>query len=129
MGLHNFHASVQYDDWKGTAAADDHDQLNFRGYLAQKGLINEGEFLVAIEMWSGEVHKSTQDDDVYVRALLATGQGYDNIDAAVQSGKPLKVREVELRLKLNKFFGLFKRFAISVSAHGMIDGVDIETIE
>ena len=126
MGTRNFHAQVQYGDWNGTSTTDDHGQTNFRQYLENESLIKEGEFLVGIEMRSEEVHGSTQDDDVYVRALLATGGGYENIEAAAQSGKPIKVREVELRLKLNKFFGLFKRFAISISAGGMIDGLDIE---
>lgn len=129
MGIRNFHAQVQYGDWHGTSTADDHGQTNFRKYLENENLIKEGEFLVGIEMRSEEVHGSTQDDEVYVRVLVATGEGYDNIEAAVRSGKPIKVREVELRLKLNKFFGLFKRFAISISAGGMINGLDIETIE
>lgn len=126
MGVSNFHAIVQYGDWKGTASADDHDNTGLRNYLERENLINEGELLIGIEMWSGEVHAPTQEDEIYVRALLATDEGYDNISAAVESGNPLKVREVELRLKLNVFFGLFKRFAISISNHGIIDGLDIE---
>lgn len=129
MEIRNFHASVQYDDWKGSARADDHDLRSLISCLKEKNLIKDEEFLVGIEMYSGEVHTATQDENVDVRALLATGEGYDNISAAVQSGKPLKVREVELEMKLNEFFGFFKRFAISVSRDGIIDGLNIEAFE
>ena len=71
MGTRNFHAQVQYEDWKGTSTADDDGHTNFRKYLENEDLIKEDEFLVGIELWSGEVHGSSQDDDVYVRALIA----------------------------------------------------------
>lgn len=125
MGQESFHASVQYNDSTGTAAADDHDNHDMTVYLKEQGLIQEGETLVGVEMWSGEVHADTQDEPVYVTALVSSGDGYDNIQAAVDSGNPLHVRKINLEMPLNEFFGLFKRFKISISRHGLIDRREI----
>lgn len=125
MGQENFHASVQYGDMKGSAIADKHDNLCMSRYLEEQGLIQEGEILIGIEMWSGEVHGRTQDRPVRVTAVVATGEGYDNISAAVDSGNPLHVRKIDLEMPLNEFFGLFKRFAVTISTGGIIEGRDI----
>jgi hypothetical protein len=125
MGQENFHASVQYGDMKGSAAADRHDNRCMSRYLEEQGLIQEGEILIGVEMWSGEVHGRTQDRPVFVKAVVATGEGYDNIRAAVDSGNPLHVRKIDLEMPLDEFFGLFKRFAVTISTGGIIEGRDI----
>lgn len=50
--------------------------------------------LVGVSMWSGEVHERTQDETVYVTAILTKAEGYENVKAAVDSGNPLQVRRV-----------------------------------
>lgn len=125
MGQESFCASVQYDDMKGTAASDRNDNRSMEKYLKQQGLIQDGEFLIGIEMWSGEVHGETQDKPVYVTALVTTAETFENAKADVQSGKPLHVRKIKFDMKLNEFFGLFKRFAIAISSDGLLDHRDI----
>ena len=44
--MSSFKASVQYNDWEGTAAADDADVVSLTRYLATNGLINENEYLL-----------------------------------------------------------------------------------
>jgi hypothetical protein len=119
MGQDTFQAGVQYNDMKGTAAADRHDNRDFSHYLKEKGLIKDGESLIGIEMWSGEVHGAVQDKPVYVTALVSSGKGYDNIHQEVMSGQPVRVRKIELEMHLNEFFGLFKRFAVSISGYDL----------
>lgn len=126
MAQEKFYASVQYGDLKGTASADRNDNHSMDKLLKEKGLIQPGEFLIGIEMWSGEVHKQTQDDTVYVTALVTKAEGYDNVKAAVDSGTPLPVRKIRMDMHLNEFFGLFKRFEICISSGGLIDGREIE---
>jgi hypothetical protein len=125
MGQENFHASVQYGDFKGTAAADRRDQDSISRYLEKEGLINQGEFLVGIEAYTSEVSGKPQVTDVSVTALVTKYEGYDDVQAAVDSGNPLKVRKIEFDLPLVDFFSLFKRFHITISSHGMIDQRDI----
>ncbi len=121
-----FKAGVQYGDMKGTAAADEHDQQKLRDFLVAKGLWKDGDFLIGVEMYSGEVHTQTQENPISVTLLLATGEGYENIQAAIDSGNPLHVRRIKIEMKLSEFFGFFKRFNITVSRHGLIDGKEIQ---
>ncbi len=125
MAQENFHASVQYDDLKGSAAADNHDKNKMSKYLEQQGLINADEMLIGIKMWSGEVHTKTQDNPISVTAIVTTSSGYENVKAAIDSGKPLHVRNIRFEMPLNEFFGLFKRFEICISNDGLIDRCDI----
>lgn len=125
MGQENFHASVQYGDFKGTAAADRRDHDSISKYLENQGLVNEGEFLVGIEAYSSELMGKAQVTDVSVTALVTKYEGYDDVQAAVDSGNPLKVRKIRFDMPLVDFFSLFKRFEISISSHGMIDQRDI----
>ncbi|CUA99415.1 hypothetical protein [Comamonas thiooxydans] len=126
MSQDTFRAGTQYGDFKGSASADRHDTADISSYLKARGLIQEGELALAIELYSGEVHARTQDENVFVTVLLATGEGHDNIQAAIDSGEPLKVRKVRLEMHLNEFFGLFKRFNICISNHGMLEGKEFQ---
>jgi hypothetical protein len=127
MPTENFHAGVQYNDLKGTAAADRHDTRDFDEYLKEKGLVRDGEMVVGIEMSSLEVHATTQDESVYVSAFVTT-QVYDSIKSVLDAGKTLEVRKISLEMKLNEFFGLFKRFQISISNGGLLDGQDLSIL-
>jgi len=60
-----------------------------------------------------------------VTALLAGRGDHDSIKAAVDTGQPLPVRRVKLEMPPNEFFDLFKRFSISLSSHGMLEGKKI----
>lgn len=125
MEQDKFHANVQYDDFKGTAAADHHDTKDISKYLSAQGLIAEGEFLVGIEAYATELMGNPKVTDVDVTVLLTKYEGHDNVQAAVDSGEPLKVRRVKFQMPLTDFFTLFKRFKISISSHGMINNRDI----
>jgi len=125
MGQDNFHASVQYGDFKGTVAADRHDQDDIGKYLQTQGLINQGEFLVGIEAYACELMGKPQVTDVDVTVLVTQYEGYENVQEAVDSGQPLKVRKIKLEIPLVEFFTLFKRFSLAMSSHGMIDNREI----
>jgi len=121
MHTSQFKASVQYGDWKGTSAADSADQAGARVWLEKNGLIQEGEFLLGLTLFAGESHGSHK-DPVFVEFLLATPGDHDSIKATVDTGAPVVVRRVRAEMKLVEFFGLFKRFSIFMSSHGMLDG-------
>jgi hypothetical protein len=112
--MQTFKASVQYNDWKGTAAADGADSLAVHEYLETKGLIQPGEFLIATSLWVGE-------GSVFARAYLFNGpedvEGMQKALAAITGSIP--VREVALELKLDEFLGLFKRFDVMLTWHGL----------
>ncbi|MFZ6682217.1 hypothetical protein [Undibacterium sp. Tian12W] len=54
--MSKFKASVQYQDFEGTAAADNADQTDLQTFLQAKGLTHGAEFLIAASLWIGENH-------------------------------------------------------------------------
>jgi hypothetical protein len=125
MEQENFHASVQYNDFKGTAAADRHDMGDIGSYLDSLGLLKEGEFLIGVEVYARELMGRAQVTHMDMTALVTRYEGFDDVQAAVDSGTPLQVRKIRVELPLVEFFTLFKRFQISISVNGMIDNRDI----
>lgn len=125
MTIETFTASVQYGDFKGTVEADDREVASLRSHLDQRGLIKEAETLVCIEIWSGDTTLRQEETALQVTVFLAGQQGYDNVKTAVDSGEPLRVRRVNMEMSYATFFSFFKRFSISMSAHGIIDGREI----
>ena len=121
MQTQRFRASVQYGDFSGTAAVDKADKGNANDWLQKNGQKQEGEFLVGITFDVGENH-GTHKDPVYVEFLLATNTDHDNFKAMLDAHKgPVVVRRVTAQMSITEFFGLFKRFSVCVSSHGMLD--------
>jgi hypothetical protein len=79
------------------------------------GLIKDGDTVVGVRLWSGEVHGKTQDKPVSVTAFVIDAAGFEEAARALDGNGPLDVREVRFELDLADFFGLFKRFEISIS--------------
>ena len=122
MQTEAFKAAVQYGDFSGTSAADGADKGDVSDWLKKKGLVQEGEFLVGITLYAGENH-GKHEDPVYVEFLLATNTDHDNFQAMLDSHSgPVVVRRLKQQMPLAEFFGLFKRFSVYVSAHGMLEG-------
>lgn len=119
--METFKASVQYNDLKGSAAADRADMTDATKWLKDNGHIND-EFVVGISMWAGENH-GTHEDPVSVKFLVTELVGYDNIPEMLQaSGEPIQVKEIRVDMNIADFFALFKRFEVTLSNCGLIEG-------
>ncbi len=98
--MHTFKASVQYDDLKGSVAADNADKGDARDFLKRGGHITDDEFIVGIRMWAGENH-GTHKDPVSVRFLVSDLKGYENVPEMIEaSGEGIELREVHLNIDL-----------------------------
>ena len=129
MPVENFHASVQYGDFKGSAAADRADQGDISDWLVKNGLKQDGEFLLGISFFVGENH-GKHEDPIYVEFLLATPGDHDSVKAMIDAHDgPVFVRRVKTDMPLTQFFGMFKRFSVCLSSHGMLDGRDYTYVE
>jgi hypothetical protein len=118
----NFKASVQYDDLLGSVAADKADKNGPSKWLSEKKLIEEGELVVGISMYSGENH-GTHQDPVYVTFLVTDLKGYENVPEMLDSiDGPIQVRTIDVDMNLTDFFALFKRFNVTLSTKGMMEG-------
>jgi len=116
-----FHASTQYGDWGGEAAADNADQLSLYKYLQEQRLIHHGEFLVGTSLFIGE-NKNGQVGNVHVKAFLFTGSSeqHPNVKATIDSlNGPIPVRTIKLTFALSEYVALFKRLHIVMTIRGL----------
>jgi hypothetical protein len=117
--METFIASAQYNDLKGAVAADRADKNDPSTWLQANGHINDQELVLGISMFVGENH-GKHEDPVYVNFLVSELHGYSNVPELVQSTpKPIQVRKIQLEMGLTDFFGLFKRFSVTLSTDGM----------
>jgi len=124
MTTERFKASVQYNDWKGSSAADNADQKGLLEWLKENGQINDNEFLLGVKMFAGENH-GVHEDPVYVEFLLATPGNYKNIKSMIEeSTGPIEVRKIRTEMNLTDFFGLLKRFEVTLSRDNMLEGIE-----
>ena len=113
-----FKASVQYGDWKGTVAADN-DLKGIHDLLQKKGLMSKADFLIGIEVWIGENYGGRVQPP-YITALLLEGvDNYESAEAALHAPDPINLKSIKVELTLDEFIGLFKRFSIAMSPHGL----------
>lgn len=108
-------ASAQYDDFVGQAAADVSDGIaSISSYLKGKELINDGEFVIAINFYSGS------NGFLSISAVVAPLDGYDSVPAwLADNADPLPARKVTLDVSLDEFFDLFKRFNVVIAPKGL----------
>ena len=122
MQTQNFKASVQYGDMTGTVAVDRRDKGNADQWLQDRNLKQEGEFLLGITFYAGENHGAHK-DPISVEFLLTTPGDHDNVKAMIDASTgPVLVRRVRQSMPVTEFFGLFKRFSLNFSSHGMLNG-------
>jgi hypothetical protein len=115
-----FFASVKYGDMKGTAEADVADHVGPSGWLLQNGYMEDGEFVVGIQLSVGESY-GVYKDPTAVEFLITRGQ-HDSVHAQINAGHLLAVRSVTVDIPIVEFLGWFKRFSLSLSPHGMLEG-------
>lgn len=125
MGI--FKASVQYNDLKGSVAADRSDMGGASKWLTQNGHINEEEYVIGISMYTGENH-GVHKDPIFVEFLVSGLKGYENLPEMIQnSGEPIQVRKIQVEMNLTDFFAFFKRFEVTLSISGMLDDKEYST--
>lgn len=114
-----FRASVQYNDLTGSSAADRADRGGPEEWLRGKGLMQNDEFVVGIELWVGEnpgVHR----DPIAVHFLLTKG-GFDSVKETItKTSGAFATRRVTQDMPVAEFMGLFKRFSVTLSPGGML---------
>lgn len=103
-----FTASVQYNDLKGTAAADISDTEHLSRYLAGKGLIAVDEYIMSVRFCFHGNHGDAVDRPcvvIYVASLT-------------DADKPRRIRAIEPDMGLAELFQFFKRFDVVLTVGG-----------
>lgn len=122
-----FKASVQYNDLKGSAAADNADMTAAKYWLKNNGHISD-ESVVGISMRAGENHGAHR-DPVSVTFLVSSLDGHANIPEMLESSRePIQLRKICVDMNISDFLALFKRLEITLSNGGLIEGKTYTTV-
>ncbi len=108
--MSTFKAGVQYNDFKGTCAADVSDNAGLASYLVSLGKAEKNERVVGFRVASGE-NRGTPVEDVSLVAYLL---GSDDFEPT-----PANIRAVEVRVTPSEALAFFKRFDLVAMRRGM----------
>jgi len=129
MHVTPFKASTKYADFTGTSSIDESDNTGPCEFLKGKGLLPEGEFLLGIDADTRELHGKWK-DPIAVTFYFTHPGDHDNVKAMIEaSGGPIMVRRVNVDMELTEFMAMFKRFSVSFSSHGMLEGHEITYLD
>ncbi len=107
----SFEADVQYNDWKGTCAADNSDHGSLSSMLLDSGQLAEDESIVALNFY---MHYA---DRVYAHAYAIP---LNTLTATREDRfSPVLAREIDFELTTQQFFKMFKRFDIVLTDPGL----------
>ncbi|MCJ0884306.1 hypothetical protein MTR11_21740 [Vibrio sp. CCB-PB317] len=112
MYTETFTAHVQYDDYLGTAAADDSDNDSLITWLIAEGHAEDSEHLVGVEMFVSDLAVESDDEPVWVSILLED----ENDDS---------IRKIRVNMSFESFFSSFKRFNLKISRGGELTDEDV----
>lgn len=126
MSAESFTASVQYDDYKGSSAADRADHGDAQDWLQSQGLISQGEFLAGIKVYVGSLNNNPDDEIVAsVNFFVSPASGFDKFSSSAKTDGPVQMRRISREMSLREFFRLFKRLEISLSSKGELEGREV----
>ncbi|MGD0110183.1 MAG: hypothetical protein ABSC06_40150 [Rhodopila sp.] len=108
-------ASVQYNDWRGTCAADDADNRALRSFLQEKGLSKGTDFLVGIDLWIGENHHGRVQEPTVTALVIEGLEDHADVSEFIKQKNPIPMKRIDIEITLNEFMGLFKRFKVVLS--------------
>jgi len=109
--MNTFSAGVQYNDFKGTVAADISDNVGLSSHLVSLGEATKDERVIAFRVTSGE-NQGTPVTEGSLVAYLVNSIQHDPAPAAV--------RAVEIRVTPGVALSFFKRFDL-VAMRGNVD--------
>ncbi|MGN3747526.1 hypothetical protein [Proteus mirabilis] len=127
MSIEKFNANVQYDDYKGTTAADKQDINDVYKYLEKKQQRNKNEFIVGISLYAHDLALNPA-YELSVRFFLSDLQGESDVPTLIKSKNPLSVKEVKIDMSYREFFQLFKRFNLTLSPKALLENKEIDII-
>jgi len=118
--MNSFNAGVQYDDFRGTTAADQSDQTKLTNFLIDEGLANSSERVVATRF----CFNGNPGEAVEITSILCY-----LVDSEEYIERPNVVRAIDVEMTLPKYFSFFKRFdfvncqsGVTLDEHTKIDG-------
>ncbi|MEA9797159.1 hypothetical protein GGR75_004053 [Xanthomonas campestris] len=118
-----FKASVQYNDLLGSVAADRADSGDARTWLEQNGHLRAGEFLIGMDVYV-RIPGGAAGSDVVVDVsfVLVQAANFESAVELLRTSSPAPVRKLSLEFTAKDFFSFFKRFNLTLSSSGELEG-------
>ena len=82
--------------------------------------MQDGEFIVGIEIWAGENH-GVHRDPITVHFLLTPGSFDSTKESISNTSGAFATRRVTQAMPIAEFMGFFKRFSVTLSPGGMLN--------
>ncbi len=115
-----FMAGVQYNDLKGTSAADEQEINNIDKWLKDNNHIDSSDTLVGLSM-----HGHTSSVSVnFFTVNLKIDQTIPDLINSSSSGVPVK--KINIDMKASEFIRLFKRFNVTLSSNSLMEGIEYD---
>lgn len=111
--MSDFVASVQYNDFKGSVAADRSDTDSMKEYLVEHGHAMGDERVIGCRISFNENHGDEYEPGVLIYLQKGSFDEPDN-----------SIRAVDIEMSGPKFFSFFKRFCLVL----MQDGLDLSNV-
>ncbi|MBT3066916.1 hypothetical protein [Rhodoferax sp. U11-2br] len=122
MPTDRFCASTQYNDLKGSVAADRADIESMECWLRDRALLVDGERILGMSLDYGELPASGE-TSVHAVFLVAPIDTNLNLRIPGEEDPPtIVVRQIERNLSLRDFFRFFKRLNMTLSDTGEFEG-------
>jgi len=117
-----FDAAVQYNDWQGTAAADNNFGETIQKILLDRKLKTDNEVLIGISLYTGE------NGFVSISAYLVDVADAESAKKYLDMDQIPTVKKVDVdNLSVEEFLSTFKRFNVAMSLKGLnLMGREIE---
>ena len=123
MGTEIFKASTKYNDLAGSSAADRADMNDASNWLKDQNLIKSSEILVGYNIYvSPALSAGTEGILISVTFILFGDSNYDSFSETIATDGFIKVRKIAHDFTPHEFFSLFKRFNVTLSSGGLLEG-------
>ncbi len=120
-----FKAGVQYDDYKGSVAADDADTSTLKSALRKEFNLSDSEYIVGVSAYINYLGRTTDIENINVKIYVSQE---DNLEHKIQNNEKIQARIFDKDLSISSFFKLFKRFELTLSSKGVFEDANIEIV-
>ncbi len=114
-----FMAGVQYNDLKGTSAADEQDVKQIDRWLKENHHIDSNDSFVGLSMHANGTNEQSVSVSFFT-INLEVDQNIPDLITSSQSGVPVK--KINIDMNTSEFIRLFKRFNVTLSISGLMEG-------
>lgn len=116
-------ASVQYNDFKGTSAADERDLSGLHAFAEKHGINCREYFLYGVTFYIGENHgRGLPEPSVsfLVFDKVVAGNTFEEVKAYIRShSHAVPLKRFRIKVSLEQFFDAFKRFDVCLLKAGL----------